>query len=119
MIRGGAWAVLSRREHPDNSAPYPGVPALTRTIPVKVTFLGHVGMYIETKHGSVLCDPLFNSAYFGSWWTFPANDQLDFAVSARKFWILVSKRSGMWCSLRGARHLIDGTFKACASGGSG
>jgi UDP-MurNAc hydroxylase len=46
---------------------------------VRVTFLGHVGMYIETAKGTVLCDPLFNSAYFGSWWTFPANDQLDFS----------------------------------------
>lgn len=45
---------------------------------MRVTFLGHVGMYIETTRGSVLCDPLFNSAYFGSWWVFPANDQLDF-----------------------------------------
>ncbi|HYH12470.1 MAG TPA: MBL fold metallo-hydrolase, partial [Thermomicrobiales bacterium] len=44
---------------------------------MRVTFLGHAGMYIETKHGSVLCDPFFNSAYFGSWFPFPANDQMD------------------------------------------
>lgn len=44
---------------------------------MRVTFLGHAGMYIETKHGSVLCDPFFNPAYFGSWFPFPANDQMD------------------------------------------
>ncbi|MBA2776765.1 MAG: MBL fold metallo-hydrolase [Chloroflexia bacterium] len=44
---------------------------------MQVTFLGHAGMYIETRHGSVLCDPVFNSSYFGAWWVFPANDLLD------------------------------------------
>jgi UDP-MurNAc hydroxylase len=44
---------------------------------VKITFLGHAGMYIETSHGSILCDPFFNPAYFGSWYPFPANDQMD------------------------------------------
>jgi len=44
---------------------------------VQVTFLGHAGMYIQTRHGTVLCDPFFNSAYFGSWFPFPANDALD------------------------------------------
>ena len=44
---------------------------------VQVTFLGHAGMYIETRHGSILCDPVFNSSYFGAWWVFPANDLLD------------------------------------------
>ena len=44
---------------------------------MNVTFLGHAGMYIETKQGSILCDPFFNPAYFGSWFPYPANDQLD------------------------------------------
>ena len=44
---------------------------------MRVTFLGHVGMYIETEGGSVLCDPWFNPAYFGSWFPFPRNDTLD------------------------------------------
>ncbi|HEV2067296.1 MAG TPA: MBL fold metallo-hydrolase, partial [Thermomicrobiales bacterium] len=44
---------------------------------MQVTFLGHAGMFIETRQGTVLCDPFFNSAYFGSWFPFPANDQLD------------------------------------------
>lgn len=44
---------------------------------MKVTFLGHAGMYIETSFGSVLCDPFFNPAYFGSWYPYPANDLMD------------------------------------------
>ncbi len=45
--------------------------------PMRITFLGHVGMYVETRHGSVLCDPWFTPAYFGSWFPFPRNDRLD------------------------------------------
>ena len=26
---------------------------------MKVTFLGHAGLYVETRHGSILCDPWF------------------------------------------------------------
>ena len=48
-----------------------------RQCDVNVTFLGHAGMYIETKRGSILCDPFFNPAYFGSWFPYPANDRMD------------------------------------------
>ena len=44
---------------------------------MRVTFLGHVGMHIETEGGTVLCDPWFNPAYFGSWFPFPRNDTLN------------------------------------------
>jgi UDP-MurNAc hydroxylase len=44
---------------------------------MRVTFLGHVGMFVETDAGSVLCDPWFTPAYFGSWFPFPRNDTLD------------------------------------------
>ncbi len=44
---------------------------------MRVTFLGHVGMYVETDGGSILCDPWFTPAYFGSWFPFPRNDTLD------------------------------------------
>jgi UDP-MurNAc hydroxylase len=44
---------------------------------MKVTFLGQAGLYIETRAGSILCDPWFNPAYFGSWYPFPANDGID------------------------------------------
>jgi UDP-MurNAc hydroxylase len=44
---------------------------------MKITFLGHAGLYIETKTASVLCDPWFNSAFMGSWYPFPANDGIE------------------------------------------
>lgn len=44
---------------------------------MRILFLGHAGLFIETQAGSILCDPWFNPAYFGTWWPFPANDHLD------------------------------------------
>jgi len=42
-----------------------------------ITFLGQAGLFIETKHGSILCDPWFNPAYFASWFPFPSNEEVD------------------------------------------
>jgi UDP-MurNAc hydroxylase len=42
-----------------------------------VTFLGQAGIFIETQHGSILCDPWFNPAYFASWFPFPSNEEVD------------------------------------------
>jgi UDP-MurNAc hydroxylase len=44
---------------------------------MRVTGLGHASMLIETEFGSVLTDPWVNPAYFGSWFPFPDNSQLD------------------------------------------
>ena len=44
---------------------------------MRLTFCGHVGWFVETAGGSVLCDPWFTPAYFGSWFPFPRNDRLD------------------------------------------
>ena len=41
------------------------------------TSLGHAGILIETEHGSIVCDPWFTPAFFGSWFVFPRNDQLS------------------------------------------
>src|SRR3954451_14526331 len=57
---------------------------------VRVTFLGHVGMFIETEGGSVLCDPWFSPAYFGSWFPFPRNDRLDVAQFSSPDYLYVS-----------------------------
>ena len=46
---------------------------------MRITFLGHAGCFVQTRHGSVLCDPWFTPAYFGSWFPFPRNDALDAA----------------------------------------
>src|SRR4051794_19694134 len=54
-----------------------GAGGLWQSGEVRVTFLGHVGMFVETDGGSVLCDPWFTPAYFGSWFPFPRNDALD------------------------------------------
>jgi UDP-MurNAc hydroxylase len=57
---------------------------------MRLTFLGHVGFFVETDHGSVLCDPWFTPAYFGSWFPFPRNDRLDLAPFASPDFLYVS-----------------------------
>jgi len=44
---------------------------------VQVTSVGHAGFRIDTKAGSILCDPWVNPAYFASWFPFPDNSALD------------------------------------------
>ncbi|WP_405587352.1 Rieske 2Fe-2S domain-containing protein [Streptomyces sp. NBC_01190] len=46
---------------------------------MRVTGLGHAGLFIETAAGTVLCDPWVNPAFFGSWFPFPDNTDLDWA----------------------------------------
>jgi UDP-MurNAc hydroxylase len=57
---------------------------------VRITFTGHVGMFIETEGGSILCDPWFNPAYFGSWFVFPRNDRLDIEPFVRPDYLYLS-----------------------------
>lgn len=57
---------------------------------MKITFLGHIGLFIETWHGSILCDPWFNPAYFASWFPFPSNEEIDRAQLARPTYLYVS-----------------------------
>ena len=38
---------------------------------MRVTGLGHAGMFIETTGGSILCDPVIGPSFFGSWFPFP------------------------------------------------
>ena len=58
--------------------------------PMRVTFLGQAGVYLETRAGSILCDPWFNPAYFGSWFPFPANDGIDPRVIGTPDYLYVS-----------------------------
>ena len=44
---------------------------------MRATSIGHAGILVETAAGSVLCDPWFVPAFFGSWFVFPRNDQLS------------------------------------------
>ena len=44
---------------------------------MRITSIGHAGLHIETKFGTILCDPWMNPAYFESWFPFPDNTWLD------------------------------------------
>lgn len=50
---------------------------------MRATSLGHAGILIESQHGSIVCDPWFVPAFFGSWFPFPRNDRLDDDLVAR------------------------------------
>jgi UDP-MurNAc hydroxylase len=57
---------------------------------VEITFVGHAGLFIETRQGSVLCDPWFNPAYFASWFVFPSNERVDLDQIARPTYLYCS-----------------------------
>ena len=57
---------------------------------MKITSLGHAGLFIETRYGSVLCDPWFNPAYFASWFPFPSNEDIDLEKIGRPDYLYVS-----------------------------
>ncbi len=57
---------------------------------MRMTFLGHVGFSMETRGGSILCDPWFTPAYFGSWFPFPRNDGLDRAAFSAPEYLYIS-----------------------------
>src|SRR4051812_2949130 len=44
---------------------------------MRLTFLGHAGVHIETAHGAILCDPWFHPAFFAAWVPFPDNAAVD------------------------------------------
>jgi UDP-MurNAc hydroxylase len=47
---------------------------------MRITATGHAGVFLETAGGSVLCDPWRSPAYFASWFVFPDNSAVDFAL---------------------------------------
>jgi UDP-MurNAc hydroxylase len=57
---------------------------------MRVTGLGHAGLFIQTHAGSVLCDPWVNPAFFGSWFPFPDNSQLDWDNLGQADYLYVS-----------------------------
>jgi UDP-MurNAc hydroxylase len=57
---------------------------------MQVTGIGHAGLFIETLAGSVLCDPWVNPAFFGSWFPFPDNSDLDWDTLGRADYLYVS-----------------------------
>ena len=69
---------------------------------MRATSIGHAGILIETDQGSILCDPWFVPAFFGSWFVFPRNDQLDPDLRAR-----VERPDYLYISHLHADHLDD------------
>ncbi len=50
---------------------------------MRATSIGHAGILIETANASIVCDPWFIPAFFGSWFVFPRNDQLGAELMER------------------------------------
>ena len=44
---------------------------------MRATSIGHAGILDRDRARSIVCDPWFVPAFFGSWFVFPRNDQLD------------------------------------------
>ena len=61
---------------------------------MRITAIGHAGLFVETSGGSVLCDPWFVPAFHGSWFVFPRNDGLDTAPFAHPDYLYVSHLHG-------------------------
>lgn len=57
---------------------------------MRVTGIGHAGLFVETVAGSVLCDPWVNPAFFGSWFPFPDNSDLDWGQLGQADYLYVS-----------------------------
>ncbi len=57
---------------------------------MRVTGLGHASALIETRFGSILTDPWVNPAYFGSWFPFPDNSELDWDAIGQAEYLYVS-----------------------------
>src|SRR5262245_18591014 len=50
---------------------------------MRATSIGHAGILVETDAASIVCDPWFIPAFFGSWFVFPRNDQLSPELMAK------------------------------------
>ena len=57
---------------------------------MRITGIGHASVLIETAHGTILTDPWVNPAYFGSWFPFPDNSQLDWDRLGQADYLFVS-----------------------------
>ncbi|MEC3957953.1 Rieske 2Fe-2S domain-containing protein [Nocardia sp. CDC153] len=71
---------------------------------MQITSVGHAGFHIRTAAGTILCDPWVNPAYFGSWFPFPDNTQLDWDELGNCDFLYVSHlHRDHW----DAKHLAD------------
>lgn len=77
-------------------------PAPAIIVTMRATSLGHAGILIETRQASIVCDPWFVPAFFGSWFVFPRNDRLDHALMDK-----VDHADFLYISHLHADHLDD------------
>ena len=59
---------------------------------MRITGLGHAGMFIETAGGTILCDPVIKSSFYGSWFVFPDNRALDWERFGNADFLYISHR---------------------------
>ncbi|MGH3494163.1 MAG: MBL fold metallo-hydrolase, partial [Sciscionella sp.] len=57
---------------------------------MKITGIGHAGLFIEAGSSTILCDPWVNPQFFGSWFPFPDNSQLDWDALGDTDYLYVS-----------------------------
>jgi UDP-MurNAc hydroxylase len=57
---------------------------------MQITYLGHAGLFINTRAGSILCDPWFHPAFFASWFPFPSNEGVDITTLANPDYLYIS-----------------------------
>jgi UDP-MurNAc hydroxylase len=57
---------------------------------MRITAIGHAGLFVETRHRTILCDPWFNPAYFAAWFPFPDNSDVDIDAISRPDYLYVS-----------------------------
>ncbi len=57
---------------------------------MRVTLTGHAGLFVEAGGTTVLCDPWFNPAYFGSWFPFPDNAGVSSDVIGSPTYLYIS-----------------------------
>jgi UDP-MurNAc hydroxylase len=74
---------------------------------MRATSIGHAGILVETQQGSIVCDPWFLPAFFGSWFVFPRNDQLDLELLHR-----ITHPSFLYVSHLHADHLDEAFLTA-------
>lgn len=57
---------------------------------MRVLLTGHAGLYVRSGGSSLLCDPWFSPAYFGSWFPFPDNGDLDIGAISSPDYLYIS-----------------------------
>src|SRR5688572_10227722 len=78
---------------------------------MRITGLGHAGMFIETAGGTILCDPWVKPAFFGSWFPFPDNRGLDWEKFGKADFLYVSHRHADHFDPRLLREFVPTTTR--------